>query len=62
MAELQEAVRAKSAEAKRSELIKELAASRAEVVPSPKGPSSPDLWLLVPKMDPKSYNREYLDP
>ena len=30
--------------------------------PNPKGPSSPHLWLLVPKMDPKSYNREYLDP
>ena len=28
----------------------------------PKGPSSPDLWFLVPKMTPKSYNGEYLDP
>ena len=28
----------------------------------PKGPSIPYLWLLVPKMDPKSYNREHLDP
>ena len=28
----------------------------------PKGPSSPYLWLLVPKKALKSYNREYLDP
>ena len=29
---------------------------------SSKGPGIPYVWLLVPKMDPKSYNREYLDP
>ena len=28
----------------------------------PKGPSCPYLWLLVPKMDPMSDTREYLDP
>ena len=28
----------------------------------PEGPSRPYLWLLVPKMDTKSYNRGYLEP
>ena len=28
----------------------------------PKGPSSPYLWFLVAKTEPKGYNKEYLDP
>ena len=28
----------------------------------PKGPSSPYVWLLMPEMDPKSYNAGVLGP
>ena len=28
----------------------------------PKGPSSPNLWFLVPIKAPESLNNEYLDP
>ena len=32
------------------------------VISSPKGPSTPYLWFLIPKTALKSYCKEYVDP